>query len=512
MPTIPQYPRDTDISATDLILGADQGTLTTVTYRIDSIAAFVQALIQPEITTEVINDSRFRSAVDEVVLTRVETDVPVGALFTDTQLNEEEVRTFITSNYIQSLNANITLESFQDWAALNARVTANTDSLAEVQQFAKDTTTLIPFSKFPDIQYGDVAEFDTLALLQASSLIWHVGDLWIQGITNVHIFLGTNDTPSSAVVAGDFRTLNAAAGNVARIVAGTNIEVSANVGDVTVGIDGSTSSAITANTAKTSYPTSASSKLATLSADSVVRQTGGATIDPIKFWSGTKAQYDALVASNSIASDILYNITDSLIGSGIVSVLGTANEIDVDISASHEVTVSLDPVASDAIAANTAKVSNIDLLPTDNAFTGVNTFTQSPIFTGTTTNGSMQVGGRIVHHGDEDTYINMSNDRMDIHTGGENKLQMTAGIVTLNPDAGDIDFRINKLGGGTALYHNAGADTITIDANTRLTNGLGRETGGSTTDGLKVWTGTQAQYTALTASRDQNTIYYITDI
>ena len=43
------------------------------------------------------------------------------------------------------------------------------------------------------------------------------------------------------------------------------------------------------------------------SADSVDRQPGGFTTAPIKFWSGTKAQYEALTR----ADDILYNITDT---------------------------------------------------------------------------------------------------------------------------------------------------------------------------------------------------------
>ena len=41
MPTIAQYPRDTEINDTDLLLGADQGTMTTVTFRIMDVAAFI---------------------------------------------------------------------------------------------------------------------------------------------------------------------------------------------------------------------------------------------------------------------------------------------------------------------------------------------------------------------------------------------------------------------------------------------------------------------------------------
>ena len=179
------------------------------------------------------------------------------------------------------------------------------------------------------------------------------------------------------------------------------------------GISTAQASAITANTAKNSYPSADATKLATLSADSIDRQANGSTEDPVKFWTGTNSQYNALTP----VSDVFYNITDSPEVSVISSVLGTTNEVDVSV-VNGTATVSLDNTITNAVTANTAKVTYTDLLPLNNTFTGNNTFTQ----------------------------------------------------------------------------------------------GIARETGGSTTNGIKFWSGTEAQYNTLGTGRDQNTVYYLTDI
>ena len=44
-----------------------------------------------------------------------------------------------------------------------------------------------------------------------------------------------------------------------------------------------------------------------------------------------------------------------------------------------------------------------------------------------------------------------------------------------------------------------------------FTSGIARESGGSTTAGVKFWSGDKAQYDALGAGRDQNTVYYVTN-
>ena len=144
--------------------------------------------------------------------------------------------------------------------------------------------------------------------------------------------------------------------------------------------------AIALNTAKNSYPTADATKLATIAtnadvtldsisagnnitissggviaatgsgtADSVVRQPDGSTIAPIKFWTGTQAQYNALTPVN----DVLYNITDTAEVTLVSSVVGTANEVDV-ITVDGQATVSLDSVITGAITANTSKLSGIE--------------------------------------------------------------------------------------------------------------------------------------------------------
>ena len=289
--------------------------------------------------------------------------------------------------------------------AQSSEIANNTIITGQVQQFALDTTTLIPTEKLPNIQYGDVVEFDTLALLQASSVIWHKGDVWIEGTTKVHLYLGTNNTASSAVVLGDFRTINTAAGNVSSIIGGTNISVNQNTGAVTVSTEAEKNvqsdwdqtdiasddyiknkplvpssfaptdaqknvqsnwdattgdafilnkptAAIDANTAKRSYPLIDENKLATLEADSVVRQAEGSTTDPIKFWSGTTAQYAALTT----ASDVLYNITDTPTATNIDTVLGTADQVVV-VTSGDTATVSLDTAITDRITANDNKIT-----------------------------------------------------------------------------------------------------------------------------------------------------------
>ena len=154
---------------------------------------------------------------------------------------------------------------------------------------------------------------------------------------------------------------------------------------VTTAISDNTT-AIALNTAKNSYPTADATKLATIAtnadvtldsisagnnitissggviaatgsgtADSVVRQPAGSTIAPIKFWTGTQAQYNALTPVN----DVLYNITDTAEITLVSSVVGTADEVDVT-TIDGQATVSLDSLITGAITANTSKLSGIE--------------------------------------------------------------------------------------------------------------------------------------------------------
>ena len=98
-------------------------------------------------------------------------------------------------------------------------------------------------------------------------------------------------------------------------------------------------------------------------ADSVIRQPGGNTTDPIKFWTGTEAQYKLLLDAGSVDEDIQYSTIDNPGGGGgsstSTTVLGTADQIDV-VTLDNVATVSLDTIITTAINANTTKLSTIE--------------------------------------------------------------------------------------------------------------------------------------------------------
>ena len=241
-----------------------------------------------------------------------------------------------------------------------------------------------------------------------------------------------------------------------------------------------------------------------------------------------------------------------------------------------------------------------------NTWTQTNTFSDTAIFSNVhNTNGSMQVANRIVHLGDNTTYlqfstggmrlsannvafldyfdssgrftINAAYNDMDIrinkssgnaqvlsYDSGTDVLDIDASVINMNASSNsslhlgilsgtttivnglltvircaggegliqgdsmgtqinygyhDRDFEIRKLTSGVALSYDAGTDTLTAGAaNVSGFGGGGdggaadsivRQPNGSTTDPMKVWTGTKAQYDALTP--DADTLYSTTD-
>ena len=90
------------------------------------------------------------------------------------------------------------------------------------------------------------------------------------------------------------------------------------------------------------------------------------------------------------------------------------------------------------------------MLADDQTFTGQNTFSDTAIFSDAGTDGSIQVANRIVHQGDEDTYIDFpSANTMDIVTGGVNILNsrtigpgnfLTIGGLSTTIESGSITF------------------------------------------------------------------------
>ena len=227
MPRIDTYRNDADLTPEDGLLGTDNNTGETVNFTLESLATYVETNVNH---TTVAGTS---GQIDVNTVGLASTVSLDNTLLDD--INANTAKTGITSTQATAITTNTT-----DIATNAGDIATNATELGTVQQFAKDTTTQIPFDKIPDIQYGDVEEFATLADLQASSIVWHRGDIWIEGTTNTNLYLGTNGKASADVVQADFRTINAAAGAVSSIIAGNNITVSSNTGAVTISTTAST--------------------------------------------------------------------------------------------------------------------------------------------------------------------------------------------------------------------------------------------------------------------------------
>ena len=259
------------------------------------------------------------------------------------------------------------------------------------------------------------------------------------------------------------------------------------------------------------------------SADSVVRQPGGFTVDPIKFWSGTKAQYETLSGAGQVVSDILYSITDTematgadglsitdtvnlnlLEGTTVLStvvlpssggttiIAGTANEIINTVSGDTN-TLSLDTAITSAITANTAKTgittAQAAAITSNTGKTGITVEQSNAIIANTAKTGITTA---------QATAITDNTAKNSYPTADSTKL---AGIealadVTLNSISAGTDITISSTGVIAATGGGA-ADSVV------------RQPSGSTTDPVKFWTGTQAQYNALTRAND--VFYNITD-
>ena len=103
---------------------------------------------------------------------------------------------------------------------------------------------------------------------------------------------------------------------------------------------------------------------------------------------------------------------------------------------------------SNAIVANTAKVSNVDILPLANTFTGVNTFNESTIFT--SVNGIST--RRIAEDGTNGIGIVVAS----------NFVALSSTSVIFNQNNADVDFRIRKQTTGNAFNIDVASDTMTI--------------------------------------------------
>ena len=226
--------------------------------------------------------------------------------------------------------------------------------------------------------------------------------------------------------------------------------------------------AITANTAKTG--------ITTAQADAITSNTGKTGI--------TVAQSNAIIANTS--------------KTGITTAQATA-------ITNNTAKVGITTAQASAITANTAKVSNVDILPLNNTFTGNNTFSAvnglrsdsirsigstdtNLIFSNTTNNSGFTLSNGN-HNAVQSTYLVSSGDSNTTITGtniltlsggdssSPNNISIAENSTTINPFNFDVDFTINKQTTGVAFSIDSGADVMTIGSdvltiNSTTINGL----------------------------------------
>ena len=260
------------------------------------------------------------------------------------------------------------------------------------------------------------------------------------------------------------------------------------------GITASQATAITANTAKVSVAGLNQVGAAVLSTDSVVYYAGTALAPRRKTFS--LVPLSIMNNDSGFITGITKANVDTAIGSGGAT---------TDYYASDKTWKSIPSGGGgDAVLANTQ------------TFTGQNTFSDTAVFSDSSTSGSIEIAGRMVHQGDTDTYVAFGTDIVQTVAGGVEMFRVTNNSSTqqidVNPLSQNIDFAVNgTFGNARAIFYDSGADRTTINSAFTAANGIARESGGSTTNGIKFWTGTEAQYNALGTGRDQNTLYNITD-
>ena len=159
----------------------------------------------------------------------------------------------------------------------------------------------------------------------------------------------------------------------------------------------------------------------------------------------------------------------------VTSVTGTANQINVAngtttpvVSLNNTITsaitantskTGISTAQASAITANTAKVSNVDILPLDNTFTGVNTFEGNAFFT---SSGGINTG-------------RIAGSPIDIVVTS-NYIALSPTSTIFNQNNVDVDFRVRKQTTDNALSYDAGTDTLDIGA-ANVTGVAAAETG-----------------------------------
>ena len=222
---------------------------------------------------------------------------------------------------------------------------------------------------------------------------------------------------------------------------------------------------------------------------------------------------------------------------GLPTVAGTTNQINVVNNANHLQTLSISSVITDRITANDNKLTtnkaNVDTaigtggattdyyasdktwktIPSGAGGTVTNVTGTSPInvtsgtttpvvsldttvantwsdtqtFSDSSTSGSIEIAGRMVHQGDSDTYVAFGTDIVQTVAGGVEMFRVTNNSSTqqidVNPLSQNLDFAVNgTVGNARSIFYDSGADTTTINSQfTVATTGVFSNT--STTNG-----------------------------
>ena len=231
-------------------------------------------------------------------------------------------------------------------------------------------------------------------------------------------------------------------------VTGTSNQVNVATGTTTpvISLSSTITNAITANTSKTGITTAQANAIAANTSKVGITTAQASAITANTAKTGiTTAQSNAITANTSKV--------------GITTAQATA-------ITNNTAKTGITTAQASAIVANTAKVSNVDILPLDNTFTGANTFSDTVIFSDTDlTNGSIQVANKIVHQGDTDTYISFSADVVSTAVGGTELIRASnvssLRRVDINPFSQDVDFQINgTFGHAKAFSYNSGSHTL----------------------------------------------------
>ena len=463
----------TDPEATEVV-SFTSSAATTATNNVDDIAAQIVTAVNNNEETPINFDAQYDSATKTIILTAEEagntnpwtitfnnngvTNENAGNLgYTSSQsgevINQTDVltvhglSTFSNNNdtlsgtamyvngYIRNLN---NPNSFIDLAPNFVQWYVDGSIFVSMVNFQGQLSSIELNSSHDDVDFrvgknvsGNVIDYnagtDTLTFdaTTINGLPGGADGLSITDTVNLNLLDGT--TVLSTVV------LPSSGGTT--IIAGTANEIVNTVsGDTnTLSLAPAITDAITANTAKTGITTE--------QAAAITSNTGKTGI--------TVAQSNAIIA-NTAKVGITTTQSDAI----------TANTSKVGITTAQ----------ASAITANTAKTSNVDILPLDNVFTGVN------VFNNTSSAGAIQVG-RISGVGDTSSYINFSSNTLALSIGTEEKIRVSDSALTINPFAFDYDFIVNKQTTGQALNYDSVADTFTIGSdvltiNSTTINGL----------------------------------------